>query len=218
MPINFVVHWVNEPRLEGKGHGISIEKMLNMFRESAPPGRFLFLTDQNTPSVDGWETLRTERNDLNVMGHMMTSRVNACQVLEGSILFADADTLVNMKRDLSELFRGEWSMRVRWYPRFLCGTILCNDTVFAGKFFQEAYDRILDCSPLHRLFGADLAMMKEIIAEDDTGFQKDQSELICTSAPDTPQEAEKWTPTAHLVDFKGVRKKYMKLILENMKC
>ncbi|KKM22975.1 hypothetical protein LCGC14_1619880 [marine sediment metagenome] len=216
--LNFVVHWVAEPLLEGKGHGIGIERMLGMFRKSAPPGRFLFLTDQNTPSVDGWETLRTERSDLNVMGHMMASRVAACRVLEGNTLFADADTLVNMDKDLSELFKGEWSMRVRWYPRFLCGTMLCKDSSFAGRFFQEAYDRILDCSPLHKLFGADLAMMKEIIIEDGAGFQKDTSDLICTTAPNNPAEAKKWLPISYLVDFKGARKKYMETILENMTC
>lgn len=217
-PLNFAVHWVAEPLLAGKGHGVSIGEMLGMFKESAPPGRFLFLTDQITPDQDGWETLRVERNDLNIMGHMMKCRVEACRKVDGNILFADADTLVNKKQDLHKLFEGDWSMRVRWYPKFLCGTMLCKDSSFGAKFFREAYDRILDCSPLHKLFGADLAMMKEMIIEDDTGILKEQSSLICATAPDNPQLAAKWRTGAHLVDFKGVRKLYMKTVLGNMKC
>ena len=213
--ITYVVHWVDEPLLHGKGHGVPIDQMLEMFRESAP-GKHLFLTDMDTSLPEGWDTLRVPRDGQNVMGHMMLARAEACKFLEGNVIFADADTLVI--KDPSELFRGEWSMAVPWFPRYLSGVMLCQDVTFAEKFFREAYERICGRPAVEQLFGADLSVTKEMIEENDAGFFKETQDRICRTAPNDVGEYAKWKPEqAYLVNFKGMRKRFMKTAFNKMR-
>lgn len=210
--MRFVVHWVSEPKLEGKNHSVPIGRMLDFLSRSATrhhDAEFWFLTDQNTPAPLGsWKVKRVKRRDLNVMGHMMRSRSELCRGIEGPTVFCDADTLI--VRPLDKLFRGDWSMMVPWFPKYLSGVMLVRDMDFAVNFFREAHDRIRDMESCYQLFGADLACTKEMIQQNDGGIRKEQCDLICKTVPDTLAGFDGWSPgDAYIVNLKGGRKRYM---------
>jgi len=215
--ITYVVHWVYEPELDGKGCGVPIGEMMRMFKASAGEGRFVFITDQDTPAQDDWTTIRVPRKDHSIMGHMMFARSLVCDLLEGNVVFADADTLIT--RDLEPLFEGRWSMSVPWYPRYLSGVMLCRDLDFAKKFFFEAHRRIEKCGRASQVFGADLSVTKDMIIEDGTGIHKDTQERICCTTPVTREGAEMWSNKgAYLLNFKGIRKLHMETVFKGLTC
>jgi hypothetical protein len=212
LKINIVVHWVDEPRLENKRHGVDVYDMLAMLRASAQKHnecRFAFLTDLDTEAPEGWWTFRSDRHGLNVMGHMMNARAEACNCLYGNTVFLDADSLVC--RPLDDLFGGDWFLKVSWVPKIQISTLLCQNLIAAKAFFQEVSRRIEKMAPCYQLFGADTAVIKEMVEGGHPGIGKDTRDRICRTSPDTMEKYNGWSPKgAYIVNFKGGRKRYMR--------
>lgn len=212
----FVSHWVHEPSLIGKNHGLDIRDILRMYAESIklfhPDAELIFLTDQGTPEAPfPWDTFRVRRSDENVMGHMMHARALLCDMIANDdIVWADSDTLINRPLDLW----GDWVFAVP--DPFMCGVFLSRGTAFAKDFFREAEKRIDEWEPAYQKFGADKNVTRDISEE--WGVEKISADLICYTPP-----AEVTAYTGHviegspyIVNCKGGRKRYMGNLLKEI--
>lgn len=210
----FVSHWVNEPSLIGKNHGVDTGEILQMYAESIrlfhPDAYLAFLTDQHTPDAPSpWTTFRVERTDKNVMGHMMKARAEFCTI-EGDIVWADSDTLINRPLDLW----GDWSFAVP--DPFMCGVFLSRSTAFARDFFREAERRIDEWDPIYKTFGADKPVTRDISEE--WKVEKISADLICYTPPaeETAYEGSVIEGNPYIVNCKGGRKRYMGKLLKEI--